>query len=498
MEFELRTESVEKTTLPALAVFAFKDDPTRTGTAAFLPSQTQELLGQLKSSGELTGKTFEFVLLHRPQGLAAERLLIVGAGKQEKFSGALERQLAGAATRFLRSRGIHEFGWIVGQTEGDAPSAQSAAEGVLLADFDVESYRTDTDKEPKRSISRVVLFAREGIDKKAVQKQITRGRVIGEARNWARQLVNEPSNNLTPTILAQKAEAMATSHGLKVEVFGPKKIQALKMGAFYSVAQGSEEPPQLIVVKYEPEGAPEKPVIGLIGKGVTFDSGGISIKPSDSMHEMKTDMAGAATMLAVMQVIAQLKPRVRVTAVVPAAENMLSGKAQKPGDIQVSMSGKTIEILNTDAEGRLLLADALTYARQLGCTHLVDAATLTGAVMVALGHITTGVFGWDQEWVDKVLDAARQAGEKFWQLPVDDEYRPQYKSVIADLANTGGRYGGAITAAMFVGEFAEGTPWTHLDIAGTRWTNDEKPYMAKGATGVGVPTLTRLLMNLGK
>ena len=497
MELELRTDPVDRTTLPALAVFAFEDDPTRSGTAASLPSHTQELLGQLKSSDELKGKTFDCVLLHRPQGLAAERLLVVGAGKREKFSGALERQLAGAATRYLRSRGIHEFGWVVGQDRNSSSPAQAGSEGFLLGDFDVETYRTD-EEGAKRYVSRVVLFAEKGSDKKAIEEQITRGRVIGEARNWARELVNEPSNNLTPTILAEKAEAMANRYGLRVDVFGPKKIQALKMGAFYSVAQGSEEPPRLIVVNYEPEGAPEKPVIGLIGKGVTFDSGGISIKPSDSMHEMKTDMAGAATMLAVMQVIAQLKPRIRVTAIVPATENLPSGKAQKPGDIQVSMSGKTIEILNTDAEGRLLLADALTYARQLGCTHLVDAATLTGAVMIALGHITTGVFGWNQEWVDNVLQAARQAGEKFWQLPVDDEYRAQYKSMIADLANTGGRYGGAITAAMFVGEFAEGTPWAHLDIAGTRWTNDEKPYMAKGATGVGVPTLSGLLMNLGQ
>ena len=497
MELELRTDPVERTTLPALAVFAFEDDPARSGTAASLPSQTQELLGQLKSSDELKGKTFDCVLLHRPQGLAAERLLVVGAGKREKFSGALERRLAGAATRYLRSRGIHEFGWVVGQERNSSSPAQAGSEGFLLGDFDVESYRTD-EEAAKRYISRVVLFAGKGSDKKSIEEQITRGRVIGEARNWARELVNEPSNNLTPTILAEKAEAMANRYGLRVDVFGPKKIQALKMGAFYSVAQGSEEPPRLIVVNYEPEGAPEKPLIGLIGKGVTFDSGGISIKPSDSMHEMKTDMAGAATMLAVMQVIAQLKPRVRVIAIVPATENLPSGKAQKPGDIQVSMSGKTIEILNTDAEGRLLLADALTYARQLGCTHLLDAATLTGAVMIALGHITTGVFGWNQEWVDNVLQAARQAGEQFWQLPVDDEYRPQYKSMIADLANTGGRYGGAITAAMFVGEFAEGTPWAHLDIAGTRWTNDEKPYMAKGATGVGVPTLSDLLMNLGQ
>jgi leucyl aminopeptidase len=247
------------------------------------------------------------------------------------------------------------------------------------------------------------------------------------------------------------------------------------------------------VLRYVPQGAPEQPTIGLIGKGITFDSGGISIKPSENMHEMKTDMAGGATMLGVMQAIAQIKPNVRVTALVPATENMPSGNAFKPGDVITSMSGKTIEILNTDAEGRLVLADALTYAKQLGCTVLIDAATLTGACMVALGNITTGVFRWNKEWVDRVLAAANAAGEKMWQLPVDDDYRDLYKSSIADLANTGGRYGGAITAAMFIGEFAGDTPWVHLDIAGTRWANDEKPYRAKGPTGHGVRTLVQLL-----
>ncbi len=239
-------------------------------------------------------------------------------------------------------------------------------------------------------------------------------------------------------------------------------------------------------------------MIGLIGKGITFDSGGISIKPADSMHEMKTDMAGGATMLGVMQAIAQLKPNVRVTALIPATENMPSGNAFKPGDVLTSMSGKTIEILNTDAEGRLILADALTYAKQLGCTVLIDAATLTGACMVALGNITTGVFGWNKEWVNHVLAAAGAAGEKMWELPVDDDYRDLYKSLHRrfcwrDLANTGGRYGGAITAAMFIGEFAGDTPWVHLDIAGTRWSNEEKPYRAKGPTGHGVRTLVQLL-----
>jgi leucyl aminopeptidase len=279
-------------------------------------------------------------------------------------------------------------------------------------------------------------------------------------------------------------------------VLGPQEIQDLKMGAFWAVAQGSKEPARLIVIRYSPEDAPEQPVMGLIGKGITFDSGGISIKPSENMHEMKTDMAGGATMLGVMQAIAQLKPRVRVTALIPATENMPSGSAFKPGDVITSMSGKTIEILNTDAEGRLVLADALTYAKRLGCTVLIDAATLTGACVVALGAITTGVFGWNQDWVNRVLAAAKVAGEKMWQLPVDDDYRELYKSTIADLANTGGRYGGAITGAMFVGEFAGDTPWVHLDIAGTRWANDEKPYRAKGPTGHGVRTLVQLLTDL--
>jgi leucyl aminopeptidase len=233
-----------------------------------------------------------------------------------------------------------------------------------------------------------------------------------------------------------------------------------------------------------------------VGKGITFDSGGISIKPAENMHEMKTDMAGAAAMLGVMRVLAQLKPRAHVIAIIPAAENMPGGRSYRPGDVLTSMSGKTIEILNTDAEGRLVLADAITYAKQIGCDVLIDAATLTGAVMIALGNSCTGVFGWSQEWVNRILASADAAGERMWQLPVDDDYREQYKSLVADLANTGGRYGGAITGAMFIGEFAGDTPWVHLDIAGTRWTNEEKPYLAKGPTGAAVRTLVHLLTHL--
>ena len=494
MKIDLRTDSVEKIALPALAVFGFSEEPAMSGTTASLPALTQKVLQELKQSGELTGKVFECVLIHRPVGLACDRLLVIGAGKEDKFSGLLHRRLAGTATRYLRNRGVQEFGWIMKTGDSDSDSPQWVVEGSFLGAFGGKSYRSES--EGHQALNRLSLITDTTYRKEALQEQISRGQIVAEAQNWARELVNEPSNFLTPSVLANKAEDMASAYGLQVEVIGPKQIQSLKMGAFHSVTQGSEEPARLIVVRYAPPKAPASPVVGLIGKGVTFDSGGISIKPSEAMHEMKTDMAGAATMLAVMRIIAQLKPMVKVTALVPATENLPSGKAQKPGDVEVSLSGKTIEILNTDAEGRLLLADAITYAKQLGCTHLIDAATLTGAVVVALGSIHTGVFGWNQSWVDQVLRSASEAGEKFWQMPVDEDYRDQYKSAIADLANTGGRYGGAITGAMFIGEFAGETPWVHLDIAGTRWTNEEKPYMAKGATGVGVPALTHLIMHI--
>jgi leucyl aminopeptidase len=289
---------------------------------------------------------------------------------------------------------------------------------------------------------------------------------------------------------------MAARFDLACRILTEREIRELKMGALWAVGQGSDNPPRMIVVEYAHPEAPPGPLLGLVGKGITFDTGGISIKPSEGMHEMKTDMAGGATMLGVVRVLGQLRPRVRVMALVPAAENMPSGKAYRPGDVITSMSGKTIEILNTDAEGRLALADALTYAKQLGCSALIDTATLTGAVSIALGQITTGVFGWNQEWVHRVLSSARSTGERMWQLPVDDEYRELYKSTVADLANTGGRYAGAITAAMFVGEFAGDTPWVHLDIAGTRWSNDDKPYRGKGPTGAVVPTLVHLITNL--
>jgi leucyl aminopeptidase len=477
----------------ALVVYGLEGNPAASGTVQRLPAETRALLAELQAGGELRGKPFECTLVHRPAGLAAAKLLLVGAGNKEKFDDAQLRRLAGTAVRYLRARGVRDVAWALEEGEIKPGAVEAVVEGAILGDYDSDSYRTERNGE--RRIDRLSLATGGAGAGEGARSALQRGRIIAEAQNFTRDLVNEPSNKLTPTLLAQRARDMAAKFGLDCQVLGAKEIQDLRMGAIWAVAQGSDEPPQLIVLRYAHPDAPELPVIGLVGKGITFDTGGISIKPSENMHEMKTDMAGGAAMLGVMQAIAQLKPRVRVIALVPATENMPSGKAFKPGDIITSMSGKTIEILNTDAEGRLVLADAVTYAKQLGATVLIDAATLTGAVTVALGNTTTGVFGWNKDWVNRVLASAAVAGERMWELPVDEEYRELYKSSIADLANTGGRYGGAITGAMFVGEFAGDTPWVHLDIAGTRWSNEEKPYLAKGPTGHPVRTLVQLLMN---
>jgi leucyl aminopeptidase len=493
VKIEFRPEPLAQLPSSALVAFAFEGASAASGTVERLPAETRSLLQELQSAGELSGKAYECTIVHRPAGLAAARLLVVGAGKQEKFNSGQLRRLVGTAVRHLRSRGVRDLAWVL-STEMEPGSIQAAVEGAWLADYDADRYKTERNAE--RRTDRLDLATGGDAVSGAATAAAERGRIIAEAQNFTRNLVNEPSNRMTPTLFSQRAQEMAARFGLESQILGPEEIGSLKMGAFLAVAQGSEEPPRLVVLRYMPSDAPDSPTVGLIGKGITFDTGGISIKPSENMHEMKTDMAGGATMLGVMQAIAQLKPRVRVVAVIPATENMPSGKAYKPGDVLTSMSGKTIEILNTDAEGRLVLADALTYAKQLGCDVLIDAATLTGAVTIALGNITTGVFGWNQEWVNRLLAAASGAGEKMWALPVDEDYRDLYKSAIADLANSGGRYGGAITGAMFVGEFAGDTPWVHLDIAGTRWANEDKPYLGKGPTGHGVRTLVQLLMNL--
>jgi leucyl aminopeptidase len=434
-------------------------------------------------------------LVHAPRGVKSARLLLVGAGKREKFDSAVLRKIAGAALRYLKSRGAKQFAFVLRENEAVETAAQAVAEGALTANFESDKYKTD--KKDAKSVDSIAVTGFPESDRAAAEKGLGRGRVIADSQNFARDLINEPSNKLTPKTLAEKAEAMAKQAGLSVEILDEKRIADLKMGALLSVAQGSVEPPRMMVVTYTPANAkPGSPVIGLIGKAVTFDTGGISIKPSDGMEKMKYDMAGGATMLGVMRALATLKPNVKVICVVPSTENMPGGRAQKPGDIQTAMSGKTIEVLNTDAEGRLILADGIHYAKQLGATHLIDAATLTGAIVVALSNINVGVFGSDQAFTDKFLASAKAAGEKMWQMPLDEEYREFIKGTVADIQNIGsGKGGGAITGAMFIKEFTGDSPWIHLDIAGTAWNDDAKPWLAKGPTGVALRTLIHLVMS---
>ncbi len=450
----------------------------------------RSVAADLLASVELTGRPFETNLLHKPAGLKAKRLLLISGGAAKKFTSYDLRRIAGTAVRTLKSRGIRSFAFIAPPSIPAEEAVRAIVEGALVGNFDPDYYRSDR---KNQKIDALTIVAGGNADHAALEKTAQDARIIGESQNFTRDLVNEPSNRMTPTILADRARTMCEEVGLKCEVYGADKIKELKMGAFWGVAQGSDEPPALIVMTYEPAGAPAKPVLGLVGKGITFDTGGISIKPADGMEKMKYDMAGGATMIGAMRAIAMLKPKVKVIGIVCASENMPSGKAQKPGDVQIAMSGKSIEIINTDAEGRLVLADGLFYARQLGCTHLVDAATLTGAVVVALGYTNAGVFANDDAIYERFHKANGEAGEKMWRLPLDDEYKDNIKSTIADIVNSGGRWGGAINAAMFLREFAEETPWIHLDIAGTAWMEEQKPWISKGPSGIALRSLVEFV-----
>ncbi len=448
--------------------------------------------------GEFKAGANETLLIHTPAGLAAKRLLLVGVGKLAKATPHSIRAAVGTAIRFAKPRAIRAAAFALPNAAEFAAksSARAAVEGAMLADYDPDTYRSDR---KDLSVYDFTVVATADVDAAAVNLGYAEGVIVAESQNFARELVNEPGNKLTPTILGQRAAAIAAANGLKSEVYSTEKLHELKMGSFWAVSQGSEEPPALIVLTYEPEGYDPAtytgPVLGLVGKGITFDTGGISIKPSEKMELMKYDMGGSAAMLGAMAAIGRIKPKVKVISVVCSAENMPDGKAQKPGDVQTAMPfsadepGKTIEVINTDAEGRMVLADGLTYARQLGCTHLIDAATLTGACVVALGPVSAGGFSNNDESYEKLIKALEISGEKIWRLPLGDEYLEQIKSDIADLKNTGGRWGGASTAAQFLQVFAGDTPWIHLDIAGMAWYEDTKPFIAKGPSGFGVRSI---------
>ena len=492
MDVTLLRQAPETIETDALIVLATEDAPVR------LQAACDALIAVYFGQGEFKGGAGEHLLLHAPAGLKAARLLLIGCGKADGLDTATVRKAAGIAVRQLRSKAVKRAAIVLSGPVVDDAAITAAVEGAILGDYEPDFLKTGESSRDKRLSSFSVVSANSGASGEGA---VSRGVILAESQNFARDLGNEPANVLNPTELANRAKLMANQEGLEIEILDEDRLVQLGMGSLLGVATGSAQPPVLLIVRYRPASVnrvkTSKAIhLGLVGKGVTFDSGGISIKPADGMEKMKYDMCGAAAVLGAMRAIARLKPAVEITALVPVVENMTGSGAQRPGDIVKTLSGKTVEVLNTDAEGRLILNDAITYAQRLGCTHLVDAATLTGAIVVALGHLYTGAFTNNQEWMDRVMAAAKSQGEKFWQMPLDVEYKDLLKNAFADLSNIGGRWGGAISAAYFLKEFADPTPWVHLDIAGTAWHDDAKPHMAKGPTGVCVRTFVDLALSL--
>ena len=458
--------------------------------ASGLDESTQRRVARAVAAQEIQGKPYELFLTPLDGAVRADRLAVIGGGKAREFSTDRLRRVATAAALAARQRHVKRIAF-VNRGELDAADAvQAIAEGLTLASFSGDRYKSaDRSGPPAEELLVVMDSAREP---GALQAAVERGRILGECSNMARELCNEPSNVLTPSVFAERAAAIGREAGLAVEILDEDEIARLGMGLLLGVAKGSAEPPRVIVLRYEPAGAPAAPVLGLVGKGITFDSGGISIKPAEGMDRMKDDMSGGAAVICAMRAIALLGAPVRVVGVVPATENMPGGRAVKPGDVLTGASGKTVEVVNTDAEGRLILGDGLWYAQQLGATHLLDVATLTGACVVALGKVASGLFGQPDEWVDVVHRVSQRAGDRCWPMPLYDDYADQLRSEIADLVNSGGRPAGACTAAMFLKEFAGGRPWAHMDIAGTAWADETKAWQPKGPTGVAVRTLAEL------
>lgn len=482
MEFTLTTTDSREIQSPAVALLCFAGEPPAEET-------TGGVLREMFDSGEFTGKANETAVVHRPSAMRAQRLLLVGCGEKAKFTPAQMRQAGGVMARALQARSIQQAAIRLELPAHEPEMLRALVEGLITGSFEPDQYKTEK-KNGGKLLERVEISCIEITPE--MEAALAEAQIVGEAQNWTRALVNEPGNVLTPRILAERAQAMAAECGLECEILDEPRMRHLGFRTLLGVAQGSAEPPVMIVLSYKPQQPASEDHLALVGKGVTFDTGGISIKPSDGMEKMKYDMAGAAAVLGAVRALARLKPPVKVTALAPCVENMPGPKAQRPGDIVKTYQGKTVEVLNTDAEGRLILADALTYAAREGCTHLVDAATLTGAIAVALGHLYAGAFSNDESWQNRLLGAAKSAGERIWPFPMDAEYRELLKSPFADLANIGGRWGGSISAAKFLEEFVEGKPWVHLDIAGVAWLEEAKPWMAKGPSGFSVRTLVEL------
>jgi leucyl aminopeptidase len=499
MEVTVKVGGLDKESVDAIVLMLYEGDGAQQGAAAMIDKAVDGAITALLQEGEFTGKPKQHSVLHTHGRLKAKKVVLVGLGKPEKLTLDGLRQAAGSAANYAQGLRASTIAASIEGTERaqHAPSdaAQAVAEGMVLALYRFDKFKTE--ENDRIDVAAVTLVANNRERARAVQQGAEIGRILGESANFARSLVNHPSNEMTPTILAEHARQMAKACNVKCDVLDRKDMEKLGMGLLLGVAQGSEQPPKFIVLEHR-GGKHGQGNIVFVGKGITFDSGGISIKPADGMERMKYDMSGGAAVIGALRAAALLKLPQNVIGLIPATENLPSGKATKPGDVHRAMNGKTAEIINTDAEGRLILGDALAYAARYRPIACVDLATLTGACVVALGHEAIGMMGNTQgeELMDRLRKAGMHTGERVWQLPLWDEYLEYVKSDVADVKNVGmGRAAGSIAGAAFLVKFVDGYPWVHLDIAGTAWADREQPYKPRGGTGVGVRLLTQMLMD---
>ena len=501
MQMVVKRDKPELVAADMLAVFLRQEKslPSKS-VVAQLDGRLDGRIRDYLDSGDFSGALNSTALVRTHGAIQAPRVLLVGLGKPEAFTIDALRQAGATAATAARRLGVSSVAFV--SPAGDVEPGevgQALTEGALLGLYTLKKYKTASDNEDKNNLRELSILASGSTPQRALESGVQRGRIIAEAVNMARDLSNSPGNEVHPSYLAQQAQEIAAKTTLRCHVLDVDGIREHQMGCLLGVAQGSEQPPAFIILEHAPKGSQEKPIV-LIGKGITFDSGGISIKPAANMEDMKMDMSGGAAVLGAMQALAQLGYPRRVVGLVPASENLPNGNAVKPGDILRAMSGKTVEVINTDAEGRLILADALAYAvQELKPACMIDLATLTGAVVVALGSLATGMMGTDAAMMNRLRAAGDYSAERVWELPLFEEYSKQIKSDFADIKNvSSGREAGSIIGGAFLKEFVGDTPWVHLDIAGTAWTRENKPYIPKGATGVGIRLLVKALEDMVK
>jgi leucyl aminopeptidase len=499
MEVAVKAGALEKESADASILMLYEGESELQGAVALIDKALDGALTRLLQDGEFTGKSKQHMVLHTQGRLKTKRVILSGLGKPDQLTRDGLRQVAGGAATYARNLQAKTLVTTTAGTErahlATPEAAQAMVEGMILGLYRFNKYKTED--HVQKDITAVTLVESNREQAKTAQRGAELGRVLAESANFARDLVNHPSNDMTPTILAEHAQQMAKDCGLKCEILGRKDMEKLGMGLLLGVAQGSEQSPKFIVLEHRGAKRDQGNIV-FVGKGITFDSGGISIKPAEGMERMKYDMSGGAAVIGALRAAALLKLPHHVIGLVPATENLPSGRATKPGDVHRAMNGKTAEIVNTDAEGRLILGDALAYAARYKPMACVDLATLTGACVVALGHEAIGMMGNTQgeALMNRLRQAGVRAGERVWQLPLWDEYLEHVKSEVADVKNVGmGRAAGTIAGAAFLVNFVDGYPWVHLDIAGTAWADREQPYKPKGGTGVGVRLLAQLLVD---